>query len=172
MRSPEHDRILLEQIVENWHRLDLNAFELADSLAMIRDANELTQQELADQTGKSAGEISRLLAILDLPAKVQSIARADESGRISKRHLYTLRVFPEQKQLKLLARIQDGRCTAESLESLATASPAKGQPARQSKTFKTSQAEVRMIFQRPGVEAEDVLQALREVRRIVAEDGC
>lgn len=177
VRSPDHDRILLEQIVENWHRLDLNAFELADSLAMIRDANGLTQQALAEQTGKSAGEVSRLLAILDLPPEVQSVARADESGRISKRHLYALRVFPEAKQLKLLERIQDGRYTAESLELLASshsaATQSKGKPPDwQSRSFRTKQADVRIVFHKPDVEPEDVLQAIREVRQIILEEGC
>ena len=62
--------MLLHQIIENWQRSDLNPFELADSLAILRDANGLTQSDLAKQTGKSKGEISKLLTILQLDPEV------------------------------------------------------------------------------------------------------
>lgn len=174
VRSPEKSRILLEQVVENWHRSDLNAFELADSLAILRDSNGFTQQQLAETTGKSPGEVSRLLSILDLPPKVQSLARNDESGRLSKRHLYALRSFPEDRQIRLLRKVQDGRYTAETLESLAAPVPSVSETGRRSnwqyRTFRTKQAEVRLVFRKPEITGHDILQALREVREMVAED--
>lgn len=175
VRSPEGDQILLEQIVENWHRSDLNAFELADSLAILRDANGFSQQQLAETTGKSAGEISRILAILDLPPVVQDLARRDSTGRLSKRHLYALRAFPESRQVKLISSIQQGRHTAESLERMAEPVSRPSDSGRrhnwQHRTFRTKDAEVRFVFRKPEISGDDILQALREVRTIVVDDG-
>lgn len=175
VKSPDQERILLEQIVENWHRSDLNAFELADSLAILRDSNGLTQQQLAETTGKSPGEISRLMSILDLPPRVQEAARNDASGRVSKRHLYALKTFSEDRQLKLLSGVRSGKYTAESLERLAEPAPSRtpsGRPVNwQYRTFKTKTAEVRFLFRKPEISDADILQALREVRSMVTEDA-
>lgn len=175
IRTPDKDRVLLEQIVENWHRADLNAFELADSLAILKDANGLTQRQLSETTGKSQGEISRLLAILDLPPPVQDAARKDNSGRVSKRHLYALKSFPEPRQLKLVGAIQDGRYTAESLEKLAESGPERTETGRrmnwQQRVFQTKHAEIRFTFRKPEISGEDLLQALHEVRRMIAENA-
>ena len=88
MQDLKEDQVLQHQIVENWQRLDMHPFDLADALARLRDANGYSQQDLARETGKSEGEISKLLAILDLDPAVQKAAREDQSGRITRRHLY------------------------------------------------------------------------------------
>src|SRR5262249_38386704 len=118
VKTPKQEEILLHQIVENWQRADLNPFELADSLAVLRDANEYSQAELAKATGKSKGEVSKLLTILDLAPDVQDIARKDSSGRITKRHLYSLARLPMQNQERVLARVQRDELTALDLERL------------------------------------------------------
>ena len=106
LKTPKDHEILVEQIVENWVRSGLNPFELADSLAILRDANGYTQKMLAEETGKSPGEISKLLSILSLDAEVQSVARSDESGRVAKRHLYALSRLPAPMQTSLLQKVQ------------------------------------------------------------------
>ena len=115
-RTPEQNQILLQQVVENWVRSDLNPFELADALGLLRDANGYSQVELAATTGKSKGEISKTLALLELDPEVQKLAREDQTGLVSKRHLYAIREFPIDRQIKLIAGIKDGRYTAEALE--------------------------------------------------------
>lgn len=177
VRTPEQKQILLEQVVENWQRSDLNPFELADSLAILRDANGFSQKQLAETTGKSAGEISKILTLLELDPEVQRLARDDESGRVSRKHLYAVRDFPIDRQLKLVAGIQDGRYTAESLElmrqRLADGSPSStGREHNwQKRTFKTREATVSFTFRKPSVDGHDILKALREVKRQVGEDG-
>ena len=74
VKTPKHEEILRHQIVENWQRADLNPFELADSLAVLQDANRYTQADLATATGKSQGDVSKPLTILDLDPDVQKIA--------------------------------------------------------------------------------------------------
>ena len=172
VRTPRDSEILLQQIVENWQRSDLNPFELADSLAILRDSNGYSQQQLAETTGKSKGEISKLLSILDLSLEVQDVARRDMTGRLSKRHLYALRSFPAARQLRLVSSIQAGRHTAESLEKLADAGKSSARSSNlQYRTFRTKTADVRMIFRTTDVTPELILQALREVRHQVTEDA-
>jgi len=172
VRTPQDSEILLQQIVENWQRSDLNPFELADSLAILRDSNGYSQQQLAETTGKSKGEISKVLSILDLPPPVQEVARRDTSGRLTRRHLYALRCFPENRQLRLITGIQAGRHTAESLEKLAADRPVTSSTSPlQYRTFRTKTADIRMTFRTTDVTPELILQALREARRMVTEDG-
>jgi len=172
VRTPRDSEILLQQIVENWQRSDLNPFELAESLAILRDSNGYSQQQLAQTTGKSKGEISKLLSILELSPEVQDVARSDTTGRLTKRHLYALRSFPETRQLRLVASIQAGRHTAESLEKLADPGRSSTQHNNlQYRTFRTKTADVRMTFRTTDVTPELILEALREVRRMVTEDG-
>ncbi|HVG49197.1 MAG TPA: ParB/RepB/Spo0J family partition protein, partial [Rubellimicrobium sp.] len=49
VQTPKDEEILLRQIVENWQRSDLHPYELADSLARLRDANGYTQRVMAGE---------------------------------------------------------------------------------------------------------------------------
>ena len=175
VRTPEQKQILLEQVVENWQRSDLSAMDLAESLGILRDANGYTQVELAEITGKSKGEISRILSLLELDPEVQQLARQDSTGLVSRRHLYAMRDFPVARQIKLVSGIQDGRYTAESIEVLARNADNKASPTGrltnwQRRTFKTRHATVSFQFRKPEVNGHDVIEALREIKRQVAED--
>jgi ParB/RepB/Spo0J family partition protein len=120
VQEPKERDVLLHQIVENWQRLDMHPYDLADGLARLRDSNGYTQRDLARETGKSEGEISKLLALLDLDPTVQKMAREDESGHISRRHLYAIRVLPAKDQLFLIRKVQESGMTATELEERAT----------------------------------------------------
>ena len=175
-RTPEQNQILLEQVVENWIRADLPPFDLADALGVLRDANGYTQVQLAKTTGKSQGEISKMLGLLELNPEVQSLAREDSTGLISRRHLHAIREFPVARQIKLLAGVKDGRYTAEALETLhANDRQRASHNGRinnwQRRTFKTRNATVRFEFRKPDVGGHDIIEALREIKRQVAEDG-
>ena len=175
-RTPEQNQILLEQVVENWIRADLPPFDLADALGVLRDANGYTQVQLAKTTGKSQGEISKMLGLLELDPEVQSLAREDRTGLISRRHLHAIREFPVARQIKLLAGVKDGRYTAEALETLHANQQQKASATGrinnwQRRTFKTRHATVRFEFRKPDVGGHDIIEALREIKRQVAEDG-
>ena len=176
MRSPQQNQILLEQIIENWQRSDLNPYELADSLGRLRDANGYTQVQLAETTGKSKGEISKILSLLELDPEIQKVAREDSSGMVTRRHLYSIRDFPVARQLKLIAGIQDGRYTAEAID-LIRESDRKNRSDTgrlsnwQRRTFRTRHATVSFQFRKPEISDDDIMEALREVRRQVSEDN-
>jgi ParB family chromosome partitioning protein len=170
VQSPKEDEVLLHQIVENWQRLDMHPYDLADALARLRDANSYSQRDLARETGKSKGEISKLLALLDLDPAVQKVARDDQSGRISRRHLYAIRALPAERQLSLLRRAQQEAMTAIDMEQLAakeTEGPAsrgrRGAPVSRHR-YSTSQAIVSLTFRKKDVTTHDILAALDEAR--------
>ncbi len=176
VKSPKENEILVHQIVENWVRSDLNAFELADSLAILRDSNRWTQQQLAQQTGKSKGEISKLLSILSLDPSVQSVARQDKTGRISKRHLYALSRLPVPFQDSLLKRIQRDDLTAIDVERHVEREARRRETgdARGARTFRrsfrTSRAYVTFSFRTDTIGDEHVLEAIQEIKRQLARN--
>ena len=55
--------ILVDQVVENWQRQDLNPYDLSDALKELRDDHGLSQDEISRLTGKPKSEISRFLAM-------------------------------------------------------------------------------------------------------------
>lgn len=175
VKTPKAEDVLLEQIVENWQRSDLNPFELADSLAILRDANGLTQRELAERTGKSTAEVSKLLTILDLDPKVQTLARADTSGHITKRHLYSVARLPAPQQTTLLERISRDDLSAVETEKLVARMqasqdrPRKGGAPVTRRRFSTRFATVVFAYRKKEVTDADLLAALKEVRQQIGE---
>ncbi len=170
VQSPKEDEVLLHQIVENWQRLDMHPFDLADALARLRDANGYTQRDLARETGKSEGEISKLLAMLDLDPAVQKVARDDQDGHITRRHLYAIRALPVDHQLTLIRRAQQEAITATDMEHLAAKQieqshgrKRRGAPVSHHR-FSTTHATVSLTFRKKDVTTEDILGALDEVR--------
>ena len=175
VRTPEENEILLQQLIENWQRSDLNPYELADSLAILRDANGYNQQQLAKATGKSKGEISKVLSLLDLPVEVQSLTRNDATKRITRRHLYALRPFEEHQQKQFLSKIQQGVYTAEKIENLYQRKQQEVNRDQNSqyqrRTFHTKQAIVRFQFLKAEVTEFDLLEALQEVRKMIVNEA-
>jgi ParB family chromosome partitioning protein len=170
VQEPKEKDVLLHQIVENWQRLDMHPYDLADALARLRDANGYSQRDLARETGKSEGEISKLLAILDLDPAVQKVAREDVNGRFTRRHLYALRDLPPQEQLSFIHRAQRETIPAADMEEMAakrkealTGRRRRGAPVSHHR-FSTSQALVSITFRKKDVSAEDILSALNEAR--------
>jgi len=175
VKTPNENDVLIEQIVENWMRNDLNPFDLADSLAILRDANGYSQKRLAQETGKSAGEISKLLSILNMDSSVQNLARNDQTGRLSKRHLYALSRVPVPMQSRVVHRIQRDNLTAIDVERiaerLARAAESKDTrgPRYCRRSFRTTKAKVTLSFRSKTISDEDVLHAIHEVERQLAE---
>jgi ParB family transcriptional regulator, chromosome partitioning protein len=176
VQEPKEKDVLLHQIVENWQRLDMHPYDLADALARLRDANGYTQRDLARETGKSEGEISKLFALLDLDPAVQKTAREDVNGRFTRRHLYALRTLPREEQIHLVKRAEKETVTAEQMEELAAertkalhGRPRRGAPVSHHR-FSTSQALVSITFRKKNVTTKDILAALSEARAQVAQD--
>ena len=151
----------------------MHPYDLADALARLRDSNGYSQAELAAATGKSKGEISKLLALLDLDADVQKLAREDQTGHVTKRHLYAVRSLSAEDQKELVEKVQRDGMTTEETEALverkrpaSRASNPRGAPTHRIR-LTTSRATVLLTFRRKHVSDEDVRKALDEARRQV-----
>ena len=149
---------------------------VAGRLGRLRDENGYTQVQLADSTGKSKGEISKILSLLDLDPEVQKMAREDSTGLVTRRHLYAVRQFPVDRQIKIIKGIQDGRYTAEAIDLIReTDQRNRSDNGRlqnwQRRTYRTRHASVSFRFRKPEVADQDVLQAMAEIKRQVAEDN-
>jgi ParB family chromosome partitioning protein len=173
VQTPTDHDVLLHQIVENWQRADMHPFDLADALARLRDENGYTQKQIAEHTGKSEGEISKLLSLLTLAPDVQKMTREDVSGRITKRHLYAVATLPNDEQLDLIGKVQcEGLPTTELEKLAARASKHAGTCKRRGAPIKhfryvTSRAAVVVTFRKNDVSDGDILAALEEACDLV-----
>jgi len=112
-RGPNRQTVLTDQIVENWQRADLQPYELSDALCELRDEHGLSQNDIAKMTGKPKSEISRFLSMQRVAPAVQSLVRADTSGRYSRRHVVALAKLSDDAQQQMASRILDEHLTAE-----------------------------------------------------------
>ena len=175
VQSPKEQEVLVHQIVENWQRLDIHPYDLADALVRLRDASGYTQRDLARETGKSDGEISKLLSLLELAPEVQKIARADQTGHITQRHLYALHRLPPEEQLRIIRRVQEEALCVTEVERLAaahteglTGRKTRGRPASH-RCFDTAHATVTVAFRTKDITTDDILTALEEARLQVGQ---
>lgn len=177
-QSGEGRDVLIDQIVHNWQRSNLRPFETADALARLRDDFGLSQKGIAEVTGKSKSDISKFLALKDKVApEIQEMARADESGIMTQRHLYNLSRLKPNEQREVTAQIQQDNLSAAATEKLVQAHAgiappkptrklAKGISYRQ-KRFRTTEADVLITFRRANYNDDDLRQVIHELRRLV-----
>jgi len=175
VQTPSDEKVLVHQIVENWLRAEIHPYDLADALARLRDGAGFSQKRIAKETGKSEGEISKLLSLQQLDAEVQKATREDTTSRITKSHLYALTKLPPEAQRKLIALVQrDGLTTAE-LEKLVEREHVRpGKPKRRGALvkhlrFSTSAATVTVTFRKRDVTNSHVASALDEALVQVGE---
>lgn len=88
------DRRSLElALVENLQRDDLNPIEMAEAMLQLINEFGLTQEQLAEQLGRSRSTVANTLRLLELP---QEIRQAVEVGEISFGHARALLSLIEQ----------------------------------------------------------------------------
>lgn len=77
IRVANDEQMLELALIENIHRKDLNAIEVAISYKRLIEECDLTQEKLSDRLGRNRSTITNYLRLLKLPPKVQ-IALRDE----------------------------------------------------------------------------------------------
>ena len=107
----------LEQaLVENLHRVDLNALEEAAAYQQLIDEFGLTHEQVASRMGKGRATVTNTLRLLQLPAGAQ---RALAERTISAGHARALLGTPDRAlQEKLVDRIVDEGLTVRAVEDL------------------------------------------------------
>jgi ParB family chromosome partitioning protein len=97
----------------NLTALDLTPIETAVAMRSVLDTENLSQKDLADELGLSAGHVSRLLALLELPDDVQDLV---QSGKVSARSVYDQRLVDPQVQTRAAQIvIEDGSDWTDAL---------------------------------------------------------
>ena len=107
----DHQRLEL-QIIENLHRKDLNPLEEARSYQRLQIEFGMTQDQVAQQVGKSKAAINQILRILDLPVSVKEEIQTSE--HISKSVLLEIAKQPtEERQMALWNQAKSGELTVK-----------------------------------------------------------
>ena len=107
----------LEQaLVENLHRVDLNALEEAAAYQQLIDEFGLTHEQVATRMGKGRATVTNTLRLLQLPAGAQ---RALAERTISAGHARALLGTPDRAlQEKMVERIVEEGLTVRAVEDL------------------------------------------------------
>ena len=125
IRSSDEETSLVEALVENLHREDLNPIEEAAAFQQLIDDFEVTHADLGQQLGKARATISNSLRLLELPSDIQL---GLIEGRITAGHARALlSCESESDQLQLLERIVRDKLSVREAEQItrSTASNAK-----------------------------------------------
>ena len=104
-------------LIENIHRENLNAIEVAVSYQRLIDECNMTQEEVSEKVGKSRSAVANFLRLLKLPAEVQIAIR---DGHISMGHARALiNISDKEQQLKLLQQIIEDEMNVRQTEEMA-----------------------------------------------------
>lgn len=120
---------MVEALIENIHREDLNAVDRAAALRNLRAALNLRSwEEVGRRIGISRVHVHRLLRVQQLPAPIQNHIRR---AGLTEKHARALGRLPpgSEEQLRLLHRIQTEGLSGQ--ESLAAAQEAHALPDRE-----------------------------------------
>ncbi len=104
-------------LIENTHRQDLNAIEIADSYRCLIEQFGLKQDDLAERVGKNRTTVTNYLRLLKLPDKIKAGLR---DKKISMGHARALISLEEiDKQLAIYDKIIDEKLSVRQVEELA-----------------------------------------------------
>ncbi|QKW20765.1 ParB/RepB/Spo0J family partition protein [Kitasatospora sp. NA04385] len=130
VRATDDDKLLLDALLENLHRAELNALEEAAAYDQLLRDFGCTHDELADRVGKSRPHVSNTLRLMKLPVSVQLKVAA---GEVTAGHAKAILMVPDaERQEKLAARVVaellSVRATEEIAKLMAGVEPKKRAP--------------------------------------------
>ncbi|GGX81891.1 ParB/RepB/Spo0J family partition protein [Streptomyces minutiscleroticus] len=99
VRATEDEKLLLDALLENLHRAQLNPLEEAAAYDQLLKDFKCTQDQLADRIGRSRPQVSNTLRLLKLPPAVQSRVAAGVLSAGHARALLPVEDLEEQNQL-------------------------------------------------------------------------
>ena len=116
IRVANDEQMLEMALIENIHRENLNAIEVAISYQRLLEECQLTQDQLSDKIGKDRSTVANFLRLLKLPAEIQIAIR---DGYITMGHARAIiNVNDKSKQLLILKRIIDEELSVRQVEIL------------------------------------------------------
>ena len=103
-------------LVENWQREDLNSIDEAKALNELKNAHNLSQEELAEKIGKSRSNVANTLRLLALPEYIKTMIAEDA---IKAGHGRALLSVTNQKDQEILAkRIVENQLSVRETETI------------------------------------------------------
>ena len=133
IRVANDEQMLELALIENIHRENLNAIEVAISYQRLIDECNLTQEEVSEKVGKSRSAVANFLRLLKLPPEVQLAIR---DGHISMGHARALiNINDKEEQLKLLQQIIMDEMTVRQTEEMADKAKGKADKERKQTNF-------------------------------------
>ena len=116
IRVANDEQMLEMALIENIHRENLNAIEVAISYQRLLEECQLTQDQLSEKVGKDRSTVSNFLRLLKLPAEIQIAIR---DGYITMGHARALvNISDKTRQLVILKRIIDEDLSVRQVEML------------------------------------------------------
>jgi ParB family transcriptional regulator, chromosome partitioning protein len=120
----ETDEEMLElAIIENIHREDLNAIDIANGYKRLIDECHLTQEEVAVKVGKDRTSVTNFLRLLKLPRRIQESVQSNEISFGHARALLSL--VSSEEQLAMWKKIVGGHLSVRKVEEMVR-EPEKG----------------------------------------------
>lgn len=112
------DELALEMtLVENIQREDLNPIEAARAFERLMEEFHLTQDAVAERTGKDRATVANAVRLLKLDKQIQEWI---EDGKLSAGHGRALLAVPEQQlRMRYAHRASRGALTVRQIEKLA-----------------------------------------------------
>lgn len=107
IRDTSDDRMLLDALLENLHRAELNPLEEAAAYDQLLQDFGCTHEELADRIGRSRPHVSNCLRLLKLPSGIQRRVAAGVLSAGHARALLSLTSVEDQEALALRI-VQEG----------------------------------------------------------------
>ncbi len=133
IRVANDEQMLELALIENIHRENLNAIEVAISYQRLIDECSLTQEEVSEKVGKSRSSVANFLRLLKLPPEVQLAIR---DGHISMGHARALiNINDKEEQLKLLQQIIMEEMNVRQTEEMADKAKGKADKERKQTNF-------------------------------------
>ncbi len=117
IRVANDEQMLELALIENIHRKDLNALEIAISYQRLIDELNLKQEEVSQKVGKDRATVANYIRLLKLPPEVQYALRFDQISMGHARALIS--ISDTEKQLKALLKIVEKGLSVREAEKLA-----------------------------------------------------
>ena len=116
VRATDDDVMLRDALLENLHRVQLNALEEAAAYAQLMSDFSCTQEELAQRVGRSRPQVANTLRLLKLPPTVQ---RRVAAGVLSAGHARAiLSAGDDTRMEELAARVVSEGLSVRAVEEL------------------------------------------------------
>ena len=150
VRQVSNEQAMEMTIIENLQRTDLNPMEQARAYARLSREFSLTQEQMAERTGKDRASVTNFLRLLKLPQPAQQMVEAGELTFGHARALLALSSEPEILEIaaKIVAESLSVRQTENIIKNLLNPEQRPPRPEKVKEPLDPNVREARDLIQR------------------------